>query len=313
MLGLAILSEAVERYKELCEGKYCGKFVDRVQVIRGVEFFYSPPPRSAVPFAAALRPERSAASSPTGDEYRTQVQYRDISSTSVAQKENLTAAIAAAKSASGGGHGQSLAPMFLGRQLTSGAFNGSSTPSLDSATLSAGAGASASALAAALVAAGHHAVGRQALLPLSGNHSMAPNTPFIMHDYINASAAINSTVPGQYSRTSHHSGSTGAALETGNIFQNNAFNLPQQQQQFGLEPGSLAYAAIYGLDSKNESPEPEIAVYETVNEVLKKHVAELKEETAHQAPAPAQTEKEHAAAEYSLFGPSPAGKRNSTR
>lgn len=55
--AVSILSEAVDRYKDLCEGKYCGKPVDRVQVIRGVEFYYSPPPRSAVPYAAPLKPE----------------------------------------------------------------------------------------------------------------------------------------------------------------------------------------------------------------------------------------------------------------
>lgn len=54
---MAILSAAVDRYKELCEGKYAGRTVDRFQVIRGVEFSYSPPPKSAVPYAAALRPE----------------------------------------------------------------------------------------------------------------------------------------------------------------------------------------------------------------------------------------------------------------
>lgn len=53
--ALAIINAAIDRYKELCEGKYCGKAVDRMQNILGVDFFYSPPPRSAVPFAASLR------------------------------------------------------------------------------------------------------------------------------------------------------------------------------------------------------------------------------------------------------------------
>lgn len=66
VLALAILCEAIELYKELCEGKYCGKHVDRCQYIRGVEFVYSPPPRSAVPYAAALKPE-SGNGSPTAD------------------------------------------------------------------------------------------------------------------------------------------------------------------------------------------------------------------------------------------------------
>ena len=49
-----IIHQAVERYKELCEGKRRGEFVQRLQRIRGVEFSYQPPPRSAAPQAAAL-------------------------------------------------------------------------------------------------------------------------------------------------------------------------------------------------------------------------------------------------------------------
>ena len=49
-----IIHQAVERYKELCEGKRRGEFVQRAQRIRGVEFSYQPPPRSAAPQAAAL-------------------------------------------------------------------------------------------------------------------------------------------------------------------------------------------------------------------------------------------------------------------
>ena len=49
-----IVHQAVERYKELCEGKRRGEFVQRQQRIRGVEFSYQPPPRSAAPQAAAL-------------------------------------------------------------------------------------------------------------------------------------------------------------------------------------------------------------------------------------------------------------------
>ena len=49
-----IIHQAVERYKELCEGKRRGEFVQRLQRIRGVVFSYQPPPRSAAPQAAAL-------------------------------------------------------------------------------------------------------------------------------------------------------------------------------------------------------------------------------------------------------------------
>ena len=52
--AVEIIHEAVERYKELCEGKRRGEFVQRQQRIRGVEFAYQPPPRSVAPHAAAL-------------------------------------------------------------------------------------------------------------------------------------------------------------------------------------------------------------------------------------------------------------------
>jgi hypothetical protein len=46
---------SVSRYVELTDGSYCGKAVDRSFTIDGCTFFYSPPPRAAVPFAASLR------------------------------------------------------------------------------------------------------------------------------------------------------------------------------------------------------------------------------------------------------------------
>jgi hypothetical protein len=52
--AVEIIHEAVERYKELCEGKRRGEFVQRQQRIRGCEFSYQPPPRSVAPHAAAL-------------------------------------------------------------------------------------------------------------------------------------------------------------------------------------------------------------------------------------------------------------------
>eukprot|EP00890_Picochlorum_soloecismus_P006309 jgi/Picsp_1/667/NSC_00662-R1_protein len=56
--ALNIIKAAVNRYKELCEGKYCGKSVERIQQIYGVDFYYSPPPRNAVPFAASLKVDK---------------------------------------------------------------------------------------------------------------------------------------------------------------------------------------------------------------------------------------------------------------
>ncbi|GAB4818934.1 hypothetical protein N2152v2_005980 [Parachlorella kessleri] len=55
VMALEIITEAVDRYKDLCEGKFCGHVVDRVQQVHGVSFYYSPPPRAAVPYAAALK------------------------------------------------------------------------------------------------------------------------------------------------------------------------------------------------------------------------------------------------------------------
>ncbi|GAB4818924.1 hypothetical protein N2152v2_005970 [Parachlorella kessleri] len=55
VMALEIITEAVDRYKDLCEGKFCGHVVDRVQQVHGVSFYYSPPPRAAVPCAAALK------------------------------------------------------------------------------------------------------------------------------------------------------------------------------------------------------------------------------------------------------------------
>jgi hypothetical protein len=49
-----IIHEAVERYKELCEGKRRGEFVQRLQYIRGVEFSYQPPPKNVMPNAASV-------------------------------------------------------------------------------------------------------------------------------------------------------------------------------------------------------------------------------------------------------------------
>jgi hypothetical protein len=54
MTASSIIHEAVERYKELCEGKRRGEFVQRLQYIRGVEFSYQPPPKTAVPNAASV-------------------------------------------------------------------------------------------------------------------------------------------------------------------------------------------------------------------------------------------------------------------
>ncbi|MCO5611174.1 hypothetical protein L7F22_065424 [Adiantum nelumboides] len=46
--AVALIHEAVSKYKELCESKRRGEFVQRDHVIGGVEFFYHPPARRAL-------------------------------------------------------------------------------------------------------------------------------------------------------------------------------------------------------------------------------------------------------------------------
>lgn len=53
--ALHIISSAVARYAELTSGAFAALAVDREQLIHGCTFYYQPPPRAAVPFAAALR------------------------------------------------------------------------------------------------------------------------------------------------------------------------------------------------------------------------------------------------------------------
>lgn len=50
-----VVVAAVDRYKDLCEGRYQGQAVPRQQRVLGVDFCYQPPPRSVVPCAAALK------------------------------------------------------------------------------------------------------------------------------------------------------------------------------------------------------------------------------------------------------------------
>lgn len=53
--ALTIIKAAVARYKDFYEGNFCNRYVDPIQVIMGVEFTYSPPPRKAVPYAAGIK------------------------------------------------------------------------------------------------------------------------------------------------------------------------------------------------------------------------------------------------------------------
>ncbi|KAL3688815.1 hypothetical protein R1sor_015124 [Riccia sorocarpa] len=45
--AVALISQAVAKYKDLCDCKRRGEFVQREHVINGVEFYYQPPPRKA--------------------------------------------------------------------------------------------------------------------------------------------------------------------------------------------------------------------------------------------------------------------------
>ena len=56
---LQIIKAAVMHYKDLCEGLYCGEYVEPVRVIEGVAFTYNPPPRKSVPYAAGIKVKAS--------------------------------------------------------------------------------------------------------------------------------------------------------------------------------------------------------------------------------------------------------------
>jgi len=56
-----LIGEAVQRYRDLCESKRRGEFVQRQQRIRGVEFSYQPPPRASQ--GGEGRPDSAAPSS----------------------------------------------------------------------------------------------------------------------------------------------------------------------------------------------------------------------------------------------------------
>ncbi|KAL2630851.1 hypothetical protein R1flu_015537 [Riccia fluitans] len=57
--AVVLISQAVVKYKDLCDCKRRGEFVQREHVINGVEFYYQPPPRKAF----AVIPESSLCSS----------------------------------------------------------------------------------------------------------------------------------------------------------------------------------------------------------------------------------------------------------
>lgn len=61
--AVEIIQAAVQRYKDLCEGKSQGIYVQRQQYVNGVEFCYQPPPKSKCPTAALLGKDRSSRSS----------------------------------------------------------------------------------------------------------------------------------------------------------------------------------------------------------------------------------------------------------
>ncbi|KAK9823648.1 hypothetical protein WJX72_004420 [[Myrmecia] bisecta] len=55
VMALQIISDAVDRYKMLCEGALRGQCVAPSQIVHKVEFNYQPPPRKNVPYAAAVK------------------------------------------------------------------------------------------------------------------------------------------------------------------------------------------------------------------------------------------------------------------
>lgn len=60
--AVEIIQAAVQRYKDLCEGKSQGIYVQRQQYVHGVEFCYQPPPKSKCPTAALLGKDRNSRS-----------------------------------------------------------------------------------------------------------------------------------------------------------------------------------------------------------------------------------------------------------
>eukprot|EP01025_Chloroclados_australasicus_P047948 TRINITY_DN5414_c0_g2_i1.p2 TRINITY_DN5414_c0_g2~~TRINITY_DN5414_c0_g2_i1.p2 ORF type:complete len:426 (+),score=37.12 TRINITY_DN5414_c0_g2_i1:187-1278(+) len=51
-LTIKIMMAAVYHYKDLVEGKYYGVYVDKVQIVEGIPFYYEPPPLENVPLSA---------------------------------------------------------------------------------------------------------------------------------------------------------------------------------------------------------------------------------------------------------------------
>eukprot|EP01026_Neomeris_dumetosa_P060891 TRINITY_DN57451_c0_g1_i12.p1 TRINITY_DN57451_c0_g1~~TRINITY_DN57451_c0_g1_i12.p1 ORF type:complete len:593 (-),score=54.28 TRINITY_DN57451_c0_g1_i12:2344-4023(-) len=55
LLCLDVILAAADRYKELTEGCQQGKYVNRIQKIKGYVFYYYPPPKNVVPNAAGIK------------------------------------------------------------------------------------------------------------------------------------------------------------------------------------------------------------------------------------------------------------------
>eukprot|EP01025_Chloroclados_australasicus_P011902 TRINITY_DN1532_c0_g2_i2.p1 TRINITY_DN1532_c0_g2~~TRINITY_DN1532_c0_g2_i2.p1 ORF type:complete len:646 (+),score=56.39 TRINITY_DN1532_c0_g2_i2:254-2191(+) len=63
---LDIMLAAIGRYKELAEGQCKGMSVNRIQRIKGLDFFYYPPPKTKIPFAASIQGAPSGYSGSNG-------------------------------------------------------------------------------------------------------------------------------------------------------------------------------------------------------------------------------------------------------
>eukprot|EP01024_Parvocaulis_polyphysoides_P020338 TRINITY_DN19474_c0_g1_i2.p1 TRINITY_DN19474_c0_g1~~TRINITY_DN19474_c0_g1_i2.p1 ORF type:complete len:915 (-),score=187.09 TRINITY_DN19474_c0_g1_i2:283-3027(-) len=53
--SLDIILATIGRYKELAEGAFSGRSVNRIQKIKGVDFFYYPPPKTKISYAASIQ------------------------------------------------------------------------------------------------------------------------------------------------------------------------------------------------------------------------------------------------------------------
>eukprot|EP00884_Botryococcus_braunii_P017438 jgi/Botrbrau1/4378/Bobra.105_2s0024.1 len=94
--ALRIIMDAVDHYKQLTEGACCGQRVGSEQIIHGIPFQYSAPPRHSVPYAAGIRgPHRRSKISRSNREGRNSARILDDVRHCLEVQEHAVAAAAA--------------------------------------------------------------------------------------------------------------------------------------------------------------------------------------------------------------------------